>query len=50
MLDEHFLVPINAWLARVMYMCGTERDGGDARLPGGEYRMAIVQSEGWNCP
>ena len=46
MLDEHFLVPINTRFARVMYICGTERGQGDARLPGGEYRMPIVQSEG----
>ena len=37
MLDEHFLVSINAWFARVMYICGTERSEQDARLPGGEY-------------
>jgi hypothetical protein len=46
MLDEHFLVPINARFARVMYICGTERGEGDARLLGREYRMPIVQSEG----
>ena len=46
MLDEHFLVPINARFARVMYICGTEGGEGDAIFLGGEYRMPIVQSEG----
>jgi hypothetical protein len=44
-LDEDFLVPINARFARVMYICGTKRGEGGARLLGGEYRMPIVQSE-----
>ena len=50
MLDEHFLVSINAWFARVMYICGTERSERDARLPGGEYRIPIVQTEVCNRP